>query len=323
MHILVAEPKMAEMAELTAMLAQDGHDLVCHGDANAALKSLRSEQDFDVLITAVNFTSLSGFELSWEARLLAGQGRPIYVIMMSPTGDEQQLVEALDCGADDFITSPLCKTELLARLRAAARLLHAQRDLIRLAFFDSLTGLRNRRSFFEKLEKFGDVTEPVSVLMLDVDHFKKINDTYGHEVGDDVLREMGRRLTGFDKAFARLGGEEFALLLKSPLRLAADQAERLRILIAGTPFETGAGPLAITASIGVAGRLPGPGIENLMKDADIALYAAKANGRNCVSVARSRANGPALPEGTGMKPRISLRTRAPAGSDNRMGMAEA
>lgn len=291
MRILLAEPSRIGTAILSKMLTEDGHEVVCCHQASAALTALQSETDFDVLITAIEFESMSGFELTWEARLHAGEGRPIYVIVLSSSSDEHKLVEALDCGADDFITKPPRKSELLARLRAAARLLCAQRDLIRLASFDSLTGMWNRRAFFEHLEKCHTSTEPFSIIMLDIDYFKKINDTHGHEVGDDVLREMGKRLTRIDKTFARLGGEEFGLLVKAPLHEAADQAEAARRLIAGSCFKTGAGPLEITVSIGVAERKPGCGFEDTIKDADVALYASKSGGRNRVTVSRTATEG--------------------------------
>lgn len=287
MRILLAEPSRIGRTIVANMVTVDGHDIVCSGDADEALAFMHSGQEFDVLITAIEFASVSGFELCWEAKLSAEASRPVYVIVLSSSRDELKLVEALDSGADDFISKPPRQSELLARLRAAGRLLAAQHDLIRLANFDSLTGLRNRRSFFDELEKCASFNAPVSVVMLDVDHFKQVNDRHGHDAGDDVLREIGRRAVLIDKGFSRLGGEEFGLLVREPLLSAGEVAERIRKTIMETPFVTCAGELAVTASIGVAERMPGASFENVLKEADVALYASKSGGRNRVTLSRS------------------------------------
>lgn len=287
MRILLAEPSRIGRTIVANMVTVDGHDIVCSGDADEALAFMRSGQEFDVLITAIEFASVSGFELCWEAKLSAEGSRPVYVIVLSSSRDELKLVEALDSGADDFISKPPRQSELLARLRAAGRLLAAQNDLIRLANFDSLTGLRNRRSFFDELEKCAPLNTAMSVVMLDVDHFKQVNDRHGHDAGDDVLREIGRRAVLIDKGFSRLGGEEFGLLVREPLLSAGEVAERLRKSIMETPFATCAGELAVTASIGVAERMPGANFENVLKEADVALYASKSGGRNRVTLSRS------------------------------------
>lgn len=287
MRILLAEPSRIGRTIVANMVTVDGHDIVCSGDADEALAFMRSGQEFDVLITAIEFASVSGFELCWEAKLSSDGSRPVYVIVLSSSRDELKLVEALDSGADDFISKPPRQSELLARLRAAGRLLAAQHDLIRLANFDSLTGLRNRRSFFDELEKCAPLSAAMSVVMLDVDHFKQVNDRHGHDAGDDVLREIGRRALLIDKGFSRLGGEEFGLLVREPLLSAGEVAERLRKAIMETPFATCAGELPITASIGVAERMPGASFENVLKEADVALYASKSGGRNRVTLSRS------------------------------------
>jgi len=287
MRILLAEPSRIGRTIVANMVTVDGHDIVCSGDADEALAFMRSGQEFDVLITAIEFASVSGFELCWEAKLSAEASRPVYVIVLSSSRDELKLVEALDSGADDFISKPPRQSELLARLRAAGRLLAAQHDLIRLANFDSLTGLRNRRSFFDELEKCAPLSTAMSVVMLDVDHFKQVNDRHGHDAGDDVLREIGRRAVLIDKGFSRLGGEEFGLLVREPLLSAGEVAERIRKIIMETSFATCSGELPITASIGVAERMPGVNFENVLKEADVALYASKSGGRNRVTLSRS------------------------------------
>jgi two-component system, cell cycle response regulator len=287
MRILLAEPSRIGRKIVADMLAGDGHEIVASGDADEVLAFMRGGADFDVLITAIEFATISGFELCWEAKLCRGDANPVYVIVLSSSRDELKLVEALDSGADDYLTKPPRPSELLARLRAAGRLLAAQNDLVRLASYDSLTNLRNRRSFFEVLEKQSLSPLPFSIIMLDVDHFKQINDRYGHDVGDEVLREIGRRGAALDRQFSRLGGEEFGLIVPAPLRLAGERAEHLRGTIAETPFKTAAGPLVVTASIGVAECAPGMRFEETMREADVALYASKSGGRNRVTLSRA------------------------------------
>src|SRR5207302_5334426 len=133
--------------------------------------------DVNVLITSVELTSMSGLELCWETRLLSGRDRTIYIILMSSNLDQQHLISALDSGADEFIRKPPVAEELYARLRSAERLLRLQSELIRLASIDPLTGVFNRRAFFEKTENAGT---SLAAIMFDVDHFKSINDSYGH-----------------------------------------------------------------------------------------------------------------------------------------------
>lgn len=294
MRILLAEPSRIGRTIVANMLSADGHEIVCSGDADEALAFMRSGQEFDVLITAIEFATISGFELCWEAKLCTDNARPVYVIVLSSSRDELKLVEALDSGADDYLTKPPRASELLARLRAAGRLLAAQNDLIRLASYDSLTNLRNRRSFFEELEKNSFASIPVSVLMLDVDHFKQINDRYGHDIGDEVLRVIARRASAIDKQFSRLGGEEFGLLIHAPLHVAGEIGERIRFAIANEPFETAAGMLTVTASIGIAERAPGTNFEDAMREADVALYASKSGGRNRVTLSRATADADIL-----------------------------
>jgi diguanylate cyclase (GGDEF)-like protein len=287
MRIVIAEPSSIGRRIIAGIIEPDGHEIVCSGDAEAALDFIRSGRDYDVLITAIEFTVMSGFELCWEAKLAVAENRPVYVIVLSSSRDEAKLVEALDCGADEFVSKPPRASELLARLRAAGRILTQQRELIRLASYDSLTGLRNRRSFFEELERAAVMDHAFSVLMLDLDHFKRINDGHGHDAGDDVLREFARRAIEIGRNTARLGGEEFGLIIKAPIERAGEIAEALRHAIAARPFATCAGPLPVTASLGLAESRPGISADMLMKEADIALYASKSAGRNRVTLSRS------------------------------------
>jgi diguanylate cyclase (GGDEF)-like protein len=221
--------------------------------------------------------------------VLAGRDRPIYVILMSANIDRSRLGEALDSGADDFISKPPVADELYARLRAAERFAMMQRELVRLACVDALTGLHNRRSFFEHAESARmrcDDGHPLSVIMFDIDHFKRVNDVYGHDVGDQVIAAAARAAGRECALTGRLGGEEFAIVLEGYRTAGAvELAERLRAEIAALCFDTPLGVMSVTCSFGVSEQHDDETIAALLKRADIALYAAKSGGRNRVVAA--------------------------------------
>ncbi len=290
MRILLAEPSKIGRMILTQMLEGDGHQVLTCDSGESALEILEADEAIDVLLTAIEFLGMSGLELCWSARLLSGTTRPLCIIVMSASTDELKLAEALDTGADDFIGKPPRKTELLARLRSGKRMLDAQRELIRIASFDALTGLRNRRMFFEMIAEAEAKPEIASVLVLDIDYFKQVNDRHGHDGGDAVLQEVARRLVQIDSRFARIGGEEFALLVRGPIEMSAVIAEKARREIALLPVKLPSTELNVTISVGVAQRNPGMTFEQAMKDADIALYASKSGGRNRVTLARVAGN---------------------------------
>ncbi|MBL8574141.1 MAG: diguanylate cyclase [Hyphomicrobiaceae bacterium] len=271
---------------MTRMLAACGHEVMAETDGAEALRRLKNDETIDVVMTSLEVPNLSGFELCWHARLLTHQRRPLYVIAMSSSYDDKKLVEALDSGADDFVRKPPQPAELSARLRAADRMVAAQRDLIRLATIDQLTGLKNRRAFFEEADTaLAETAAPraFAVVLFDIDHFKRINDSFGHDAGDAVLTEMGERIRACAGMGARLGGEEFALLLRDhDLAGAAALAERLRLAIEAEPFVTPSGPVPVTSSFGVAMVDDLRQLAAAMKMADVALYAAKTAGRNRV-----------------------------------------
>jgi len=231
------------------------------------------------------------------------QGPYCYVLLLTAKDDREDVVEGLDAGADDYLTKPFDVDELRARVRAGKRILELQAALIRAhdtlqyeSAHDALTTLWNRGAIIgflrNEIERQQRSSQPLGVMMADVDHFKKVNDTYGHLVGDTVLKEVGRRLAEGVRTYdsvGRYGGEEFLVIVPGckPADLAAS-AERLRRSIAEPRFETSAGPLAVTLSIGIASGCDdgeSQNSEQLLRAADTALYAAKAEGRNRVGVA--------------------------------------
>src|SRR6267154_4979648 len=193
MHVVVVDPSRTVLKAVSRLLTRDTHEVSTFIDGPEALAHIKSNPEASALITSAELTTMSGVELCWETRLLSGRERAIYIIMMSSNSGQKHLVSALDSGADEFIGKPPAEEELYARLRSAERLVRLQRELIRLAMVDPLTGLFNRRAFFEKahqaVARANESNKPAAI-MFDVDHFKRVNDTYGHDVGDQVLREI-------------------------------------------------------------------------------------------------------------------------------------
>lgn len=287
MNIMLVDSSYAVLELMSQLLGESGHDCACFRDGIEALEHLTNDESIDVLITGFELTGRSGLELCAAARALADTGRPLYVIAMSSTRDEQRLAEALDNGAHDFLTKPLRKIELFARLRAAERVMNVKRELVRTATIDSLTETLNRRAFIGRLNRLIDDRPPRhAIAIFDVDHFKRINDTWGHDVGDVVLRSLGAIALDQGNLVGRLGGEEFAVVLDGSSPLAAEQAaDALRAAIAEAevvPMHPG---IRVTISLGLTLVRPGEPVAHALKRADVALYAAKTGGRNRVTLA--------------------------------------
>ena len=287
MRIALVDPSRTTRLIVARMLEARGHDVLPFADELEALAEIRTDHRIEALITSAELKHISGVELCWETRLLATCRRPIYVLMMSSQYDQRSLIEALDSGADDFIGKPPLAEELFARLRAAERILSMQHELLRLAITDPLTGLCNRRGFFEQAtEACARVVPPdgsLSAIILDIDNFKLINDSYGHETGDQAIRICANAARLDEALTGRLGGDEFALLLeRKPLPQAIEIAEDLRLRLAARPFDTGKDRITLTWSVGVGEGRPGDTVDQILARADAALYDAKLGGRNRV-----------------------------------------
>ncbi len=254
----------------------------------------------DVLIVSLANEKLDGLRLTAYLRSLEST-RDLPILVVADSDDEKKAVRALDLGASDILIKPLDSEELNARVKTQVRkkrYLDALRSRLdqsmELAVTDQLTGLHNRRYMRAQLEQFVKRASmggpPVSLLIADIDHFKKINDIHGHAAGDDVLREFGRRLREnvrpTDLA-CRYGGEEFVIIMPDAAPdLALAAGERIRQIVAQAPFVISHGDqLRVTMSGGVATTLPPHDTpDDLLKRADEALYRAKGNGRNCIEL---------------------------------------
>jgi two-component system chemotaxis response regulator CheY len=273
-----------------------GHEVAVTADGLGAWEALQLDHA-PVLISDWVMPRMDGLELCRRVRERAG-GPYTYVFLLTSKDRREERHEGLRAGADDFLTKPVDPDELAVRLGVAVRILAVHEALARqnallaeLATVDELTGVKNRRRFREDLELFFAVASrreiPLSLTLIDVDHFKSFNDAFGHPAGDGVLRTVGRLLresTRGQDVVSRYGGEEFAVLLPStgPADASA-MAERLRSRIEAHEW-----PLrAVTASLGVATTTPDtPDPGALIEAADRALYEAKRSGRNRVGVHR-------------------------------------
>jgi len=292
--VLLATEDVNEAELLSGLLEADGVKLHLADNANDAWKFL-CEENHDAALLSLSLDNGKGLRLASRLRAHTGM-RDLPVLLIADADQKAQVLRGFDLGANDHVLRPVDPNELRARLRnQVRRKRYAERlraDLDRsleLAVTDSLTGLRNRRyvtSHLEGLLRSG----PTALLLLDVDRFKAVNDTYGHGVGDIVLKEVAERMKEHLRAVdvvARFGGEEFVVAMGGATEEEAMQiADRLRASMAEKAMETGQGELlSITASIGVAIGKAGDTLPALTRAADAALYRAKAKGRNRVELA--------------------------------------
>lgn len=292
MRIVVVDPSRTVLKIVTRLLEAGQHQVCPFTDGPEALAHIRADFDVDALITSAELPSMSGMDLCHETRKLPASRRPVYVVLMSSNFDQSKLIEALNNGADDFIGKPPATEELYARLRAAERLAEMQKKLVTMATTDYLSGALNRRAFFERAYEAASAAvtgEKLSAVIFDIDHFKRVNDTYGHGGGDKVLIAASAAYAAHVRTYdilARIGGEEFAILMPGTDRAGGlILAERLRQAVADTVIDVDGKDVRVTTSIGLAALEKGEDFDALFARADAALYAAKNGGRNRVQVA--------------------------------------
>ena len=288
MKILVADADERTRLELFALLAERGYDVIIATNAEDTWRFLQHEDAPSLLIMDRDMAGamqLCRLVRQWHKE------RYVYILMRAARSGTPEMVACMQAGADDYIEKRCAFEELHARLRAGERILKLQEQLRIEASHDALTGTLNRRAILNLLEKEAARAtrqgSSLGVLVLDLDHFKKVNDTFGHSVGDAVLVEVARRLSvplrRYD-AVGRYGGEEFLVVLPDcDLEQAGEIGERIRLAVASAPVDTSAGDVTVTVSIGAAAFVKESGsIDELIQRSDQALYEAKREGRNRV-----------------------------------------
>lgn len=297
-RILVVEDRSYEQSKIEETLARD-HEYITMVENGIQAMETAAGQDFDVLVISLNLAAEDGLRLCSHLKSNE-KTRAVPIVMIGEDKDLPRIAHGLEIGAHDYILRPIDRNELLARIRTQVRRKRFQERLratyeisLSMALTDSLTGLYNRRYLEVHLEKLlqknQDSRKSLAVLLMDIDHFKRVNDTHGHAVGDEVLKIFSHRLKDKLRSFdlvARLGGEEFVVILPDvTLARAQSIAERLRLLIAEDEFACGVpgGHLNVTTSIGAAFIDPGAHtVADVLARADKCLYEAKQAGRNCV-----------------------------------------
>jgi two-component system cell cycle response regulator len=294
-RVLVVDDDQRMAHRITQALKSE-HAVETQPDLARALETLATGQ-YDLLLVSLDLKSGDGLRLCGQLRAQPATRHLPIVVVVDP-GEDARLMRALDMGVNDYVTRPLDRNELLARVRTQLRrkrysdhLRDALDESLELAVTDTLTGLFNRRyleaHLAAHLEKALAGGQPLSLMIADIDHFKAINDTWGHDAGDVVLREVAARIRRDVRAVdiaCRLGGEEFIVVMPATDQDTANGiAERLRDAVARDSFPVAANlPVTVTLSVGVATVRPGDTPQTLMKRADSALYAAKTRGRNQV-----------------------------------------
>jgi diguanylate cyclase (GGDEF)-like protein len=307
-EVLIADDDPVSRRLLQVSLSNAGYHAILAANGAEALRTLNAGDCPRLAILDWMMPVLDGVEV---CRTIRGASREpyVYIILLTAKGHPTEIIEGLEAGADDYITKPFDMQELKARLRAGRRILELQEQLVTAreqlriqATHDALTGLFNRGAILEILER--EIARsrrehtPLAVIMADLDHFKTINDTLGHQAGDAVLREMARRMSASLRSYdfvGRYGGEEFLVVIPgSDAATAADLGERLRQNVSAEPVQVAEASISATLSLGLAistGEIAQP--EQLLQEADTALYAAKKAGRNRIEIYSSLDPAPA------------------------------
>lgn len=315
MKILIADDDRINCCLVEETLKAAGYEVVAFQNGSDAFNALQEQDAPQLAILDWMMPGMDGLDVCRNTRLCESKSH-IYLILLTSKTSQEHLLEGFEAGADDYITKPFESRQLLARVRAGEKLVQLQIDLARereqltlltrelaetnlllecMSVTDTLTGLRNRRYLYDRLEQEWTTPDfeqsPLSCMMMDVDHFKKINDSYGHDVGDTVLKQVADILKHSirnNDIISRHGGEEFVVICPNTnQQQTRELAEQIRACV-----ETETVGLIprhdqpITVSIGVVSRnkdITNP--DKLLKLADEAMYSAKHDGRNCIRYA--------------------------------------
>lgn len=295
-RVLVIDDNVSDASHMSRHMGEK-FDMIFESDPAAAL-GMAGQGGHDLIVVSLDHRGADPLRMTADIRNTPAS-RQTPILLVAEESDAERVAKALEMGVNDYILRPIEPSELLARAKTQIRRKRYQ-DMLRqdvensiaMAMTDTLTGLHNRgyfdqhlQSLLERLDKEG---KGFALIMMDIDHFKAVNDTHGHPAGDRILKEFATRISsgirGFDLA-ARYGGEEFVVVLPdADAALANMVAERLRQMVQQRPFETGesVGEIEVTCSLGVAEARSGDDRMDIMKRADDCLYKAKKSGRNQV-----------------------------------------
>jgi two-component system, cell cycle response regulator len=296
-RILVVDDRRSS-AERIAEVLSPHHEVTVEADPHQALFKA-AETECDLFIVSLGLANYDGLRLCSQIRSLE-RTRHLPILTIADLEDRGRVLRGLDLGVNDYLVRPIDRNELLARARTQLRqkryadsLRNKVQQSIELALVDPLTGLNNRRFLENHLATMLDQTQrrraPLSLMIFDIDHFKSVNDTHGHDCGDEVLKGFADRLRRVIRGgdlLCRLGGEEFVIVMPNVgIELAAKIAERTRTAIEEEPFviDKSGRSIPVTVSVGVAGRGADCDPDSLYRRADRALYRSKAEGRNRVT----------------------------------------
>jgi len=313
LKILIADDEALSRRLLERTLERAGYEVIAVENGKQALEQLYKLEGPRLALLDWVMPEFDGPAVCRAVRTRSEQAY-IYMVLLTSKGSKEETVLGLESGADDYLTKPFNAEELRARLRVGERILLLEDRLVEArenmrfrATHDQLTSLLNRGAVMDllarELNRSHREQKSTAILLGDVDHFKHVNDTMGHVVGDEVLTEIANRLLGSVRSYdfvGRYGGEEFIVVLNNcDPNYALGRAEEIRKSVSNRPIHTAKGPLNLTMSLGVllSGEWGLRPVEELLHEVDIALYEAKAAGRNCLRTSRpaTKAEPPSAP----------------------------
>ncbi len=304
MKVLIADDDAVSRRLLHSTLVRWNYEVVACADGTEAWEALQKEGAPQLAILDWMMPGMDGVQLCREVRKRANQPYT-YILLLTAKTEKEDIVAGMEAGADDYITKPFDAQELKVRVRAGQRILDLQNELIHTqeallvqATHDPLTGLYNRGAILKILEHELDrarrQASSIGVMLIDLDHFKNINDTFGHQAGDLALGQAAQLMLESTRSYdsiGRYGGEEFLVVAPGVAGPSVESfAERLRLNLANHPMTLGGTSVKVTCSLGVAvsDRLEEPLLDNLIRAADAALYRAKAAGRDRVELSQDK-----------------------------------
>lgn len=306
MKILLVEDSYIERRKIGDYLTEWGFEYVTLGNGTEAIQLVDAPNPPDMALLDWVLPGHDGIDVLRHIRRLT-QGNYIYTVMLTAKNRKNDLLTAMAAGADDYLSKPVDPAELRSRIMAGKRILELQQSLRFAATHDFLTNLLNRAEIIAALEREFSRAEreekPATVILVDIDHFKRVNDTMGHAAGDEVLKQVASRLKVDLRPYdlvGRYGGEEFIIILPGcGLEVGARRANEIRELVAKDALKTPLGTTFATVSMGVTATCAARGgsVAELLHQADMSLYTAKNNGRNRIEIFSSLAQSNVASQG--------------------------